>query len=240
MKYFTRIHTYSRYIPVVTLSMISLLFLCFHFQTQLGATGNAAKTASFFSISGETARNGHILRLITANLFHVNPGHFQSNIFGLLFFSSCLEMVMGKPRTAIIILLSALGGTIGSLLFHIVDWMVGSSTILFGVFGGLGILIIKYRKELNRYFIPLVISWCISLIPMCTLGYLSLARVDQGAHVGGFFAGILTTWIMVYPYSMREINKPSSLRVRLFLVLLLAVFVLSIMKEIVPLFRLLA
>lgn len=239
MRIFARINPLSKYIPVVTLSMISLIMLCYFFQSKVGATGNQfVKLASLFSVSRESVQNGHLARLFTANFFHLNTGHLLSNIFGLLFFSSILEILLGKPRVSIVILLSALGGTMGSLLFHMVDWMVGSSTILFGVFGGLGVLILKYRRELHRYFIPAMISWCVSIIPLTTLGYLSMEIVDQGAHIGGFVAGILTTWIIVYPYSITELNKPLSLKGKVFFVVLLAAFGLSLIREVVPLLSL--
>lgn len=221
--------------------MIALLFLCFLFQFRVGATDkNFAALASLFSISREFARNGHLTRLISANFFHLNLGHLLSNIFGLVFFSSLLEILLGKPRVTIVILLSAFGGTIGSLSFHMVDWMVGSSTILFGVVGGLGVLILKYRKELHRHFITALISWCICLIPLTTLGYLSMEKVDQGAHIGGFVAGIISTLIIVHPFSISEPNKPLSLIGKVFLVVLLGVFVLSLITEVVPLLSLLA
>jgi len=221
--------------------MISLIILCFLFQSKVEATdNNFAALASFFSVSRESVQNGLLARLITANFFHLNLGHLLSNIFGLLFFSSLLEILLGKPRVTMVILLSALGGTIGSLLFHMVDWMVGSSTFLFGVFGGLGVLILKYRRELHRHFSTAMTSWCISLIPLTTLGYLSMEKVDQGAHVGGLVAGILSTLIIVYPYSITELNKPLSLKGKVFLVVLLAVFGLSLIKEVVPLLPLLA
>jgi membrane associated rhomboid family serine protease len=164
----------------------------------------------------------------------------MSNIVGFLFFSSLLEIILGRSRIIIVMLLSAIGGTIGSLLFHMVDWMVGSSTILFGVFGGLGVLVVKYKRELHKLFIAAVISWCINFILLSTLGYLSLSIVDQGAHVGGFVAGTLTTWILVYSYSTTEINKTPGFRVRVLLMVLLAVFGLSVFKEVVPLLPLLA
>jgi rhomboid protease GluP len=206
----------------------------------VGATDkNFTALATFFGVSRESVHNGHLARLITANFFHLNLGHLLSNVFGLLFFSSLLEIVLGKSRVIIIILLSALGGTIGSIMFHMVDWMVGSSTFLFGVFGGLGVLILKYRRELQRYFITAVISWCISIIPLTTLGYLSLDKVDQGAHVGGLVAGILSTLIIVHPYPITELHKPLSLKGKVFLVVLLAVSGLSLIKEIVPLLPLL-
>ena len=112
-----------------------------------------------------------------------------------------------------------------------VDWMVGSSTILFGVFGRLGVLIFKYKRELGRHFSTALISWCISLIPLAALGYLSMQGVDQGAHLGGFVAGILSTWMIVQPYSFAELNKPLSLKGKVFLVALLALLVLSLVKK---------
>ncbi len=241
MRNFARISTLNRYFPVITLSMISLLILCFLFQSRLEATDrNFAALASFFSVSRESAQNSHIARLITANFFHLNPGHLFSNIFGLLIYSSLLEILLGRPRVIIVILLSALGGTVGSILIHMVDWMVGSSTILFGVFGGLGVLIFRYRRELHRHFITALISWCICLIPLITLGYLSMEKVDQGAHVGGFVAGILATLILVYLHSITELNKPLGVKGKVLLVVLLAVFGLSLIKEVVPLLPLIS
>ena len=243
MRNFTRINIWSRYVPVVTLSLIFLIILCFCFQSKVEATdSNFAALASLFSVSRESVQNGHLGRLITANFFHLNLGHLLSNISGLLFFSSLLEILLGKPRVTIIILLCALGGTIGSLSFHMVNWMVGSSTILFGVFGGLGVLILKCRGALHRHFITALITWCIFLIPLTTLGYLSMEKVDQGAHAGGLIAGILSTWMIVYrypyPYSIMELNEPLSRKGIVFLVVLLAVFGLSLITEVVPLLRL--
>jgi rhomboid protease GluP len=224
--------------------MISLLILCFFVQFKVGAADSRpdslAKVALLFSISSKTLRSGHSPRLLTANLFHVNPGHLLSNVVGLLFLSSLLEIILGKSRVTIVILLSALGGTIGSLLFHMVDWMVGSSTVLFGVLGGLGVLILKYRRELHRHFISAVIGWCITLIFSSTLGYISLEKVDQGAHVGGLAAGILSTLLMIYPYSLMDLNRPLSWKGKVFLVVLFTVFGLSFIKEVVLLFPLLA
>lgn len=235
MSYFPRANHSSRYIPMVTLAVIFLLILGFLIQTEVGAVDHATVLKLRFSINSEIARNGHLLRLFTANFFHVNSGHLLTNIVGLLFFSSFLEIFLGKTRITIIILLSALGGTVGSLLFHMVDWMVGASTIVFGVFGGLGVLLLRYRKEFHRYFATAAISWCVSLIPMVALGYLSLERVDQGAHLGGFLVGALSTWVMVKGYPLAEINQPPGVKIRILLLVLLALFGLSLVREVFPL-----
>lgn len=231
---------WSRYFPVATLLMTLLLILCFVFQSWVGATDNIERLGSLFGVSSTSVQNGHIQRLITANFFHVNRGHLLSNLAGLLCFSSLLEIYLGRSRAAIVILLSAIGGTVGSLLFHVVDWMVGSSTILFGVFGGLGVLILKYRKELRQLFFTAGISWCITLVFMATLGYLSLEHVDQGAHVGGFIVGVLSTWLMASPYPATGENKPLSSEGRVLLIALLVIFGVSLLLEVVPLLPLLA
>jgi hypothetical protein len=75
---------------------------------------------------------------------------------------------------------------------------------------------------------------------MSTLGYISLTHVDQGAHLGGLVAGILSTLLIVYPYSLTETNRPLNGKVKVFLIVLLAVSGLSFIKEIVPLLPLLA
>lgn len=233
MKKFVRIQTIFRFIPIVNLSLISLLILCFLLEIRVGAADNFDKLPSLFGISYKTILDGHILRLFTANLFHVNLGHLISNLAGLIFFASILEIIIGRSRFVIVVLLSALGGTIGSMMFNLVEWMVGASTILFGTFGGLGALLLKYRKEMNRFYIPTLIGWCVCLLLLTTLGYLSLDVVDQGAHIGGIAAGIITTWIIVKSDSIKEI-KPLRLRTLIFMVALLIAFGLSVGKEVIP------
>jgi rhomboid protease GluP len=226
--------SFVRFIPIVNLSLILLLVLCFILETKTGAPDNFDKLSSLFGISNQTIKDGHILRLFTANLFHVNSGHLFSNITGLIFFSSLLEIIIGRSRFAIVVLLSSLGGTTGSLIFNMVEWMVGSSTILFGTFGGLGALLIKYRKETSRFFIPAMISWFVCLVLLSTLGYLSLDVVDQGAHTGGIITGFITTW-MIFQSDSLTVIEPVKLKTRIFLAVLLIVFGLSVFKEVIPL-----
>lgn len=223
------------YIPVVNISLITILILCFILENKLGAAGDFNRLESYFGVSTGALANGHFLRLFTANLFHVNAGHLMSNISGLIFFSSLLEITVGRSRFLMIVLLSSLGGTLGSLLFQMVQWMVGSSTILFGTFGGLGVLLVKYRKEAAARFVPAIITWIVCLVLLATLGYLSLDVVDQGAHIGGITAGIVTTWVLVAPGSVKEIKKPLSNGAWILQVLLLIVFALAVFIEIVPL-----
>lgn len=229
--------------PAVTLLMIVLLVLGFFLQIRVGATASHTfgfdRLSSLFAISDRAIQTGHIARLITASLFHVNVGHLLSNAAGLLVFAGILEMLLGRSRVAIVIILSAAGGAAGSWLFHMVDWMVGSSTILFGVYGGLGVVILTYRRELGRRLVPAAIGWCVTVVLSSTLGYVSLEHVDHGAHIGGFAAGALATFWMVRGRSPAELTGPHGPKGTAVLLALIAALLIGLVTEVAPLVPLL-
>lgn len=136
---------------------------------------------SSFGISRSIALNGHFLRFATAAFFHVNFGHFISNFIGLIIFLTILEYAAGPYRALIIVLISALGGTVGSIVYEWVNVMVGASTILFGVFGAIGMLILRYQHELGKYSMLITIIWLIDVITSAMAGYMEfLTFLDGG------------------------------------------------------------
>ena len=192
--------------PFVTMALIAFLAFCFSLEIFDGNLLTSGIIISRYGISRSNVFGNQLYRLITASLFHMNAGHLLSNVIGLLFFLSIYEILLGKSRAILIILFSALGGALGSILINMVSGMVGSSTIVFGVFGGLGILLIKYGKGLGRYVIIGYIVWFVDFIILCFAGYLSLKVVDQGAHLGGFIFGMIGTILMTYKCSYAEIR----------------------------------
>ena len=179
--------------PFITITLIAILALCFNLEISDGTLLSSGTIISKYGISRSNVFGNQFYRLITANLFHMNAGHLLSNVIGLLFFLSIYEMLLGKSRAILIILFSALGGALGSILINMVFGMVGSSTIVFGVCGGLGVVLIKYGKGLGRYLVIGYIIWFVDFVILCFAGYLSLRVVDQGAHVGGFIFGMIGT-----------------------------------------------
>ena len=192
--------------PVVTLVFIIILLFCFNLEIINGKILLPGTIISRFGITRSNAFSNQFYRLITANIFHMNVGHLLSNIIGLIFFLSIYEILLGKSRAILIIIISAFGGTLGSISINMVIGMVGASTIVFGVFGGLGVLLIKYENDLGRYKLIGYIVWSIDLIVICFSGYLSLKVVDQGAHAGGFIFGIIGTHFMTYKCSYSELR----------------------------------
>jgi len=115
------------------------------------------------------------------------------------------EIVAGKARALIVIVVSGVGGELLSVVLQIVPWTVGASSILFGVYGALGALLLLYRRNLHRWFWILAPIWIFNLAFSSLAGYISLQRVDHGAHIGGFFSGIIVAVLSAGRRESREV-----------------------------------
>lgn len=197
-------------IPFLSIGLILCLAFCFYVEYLVGALTNSALLISSFSVSRSVVMNGHFMRLATACLFHVNTGHLISNVVGLIIFVSILEFTAGRYRTLLVVLLSGIGGELGSIILQIVPWNVGASSILFGVYGAIGVLLLFHRRGLKSIFWVLALLWIIYLAFMSVAGYISLKTVDHGAHVGGLLAGVLTAASIMHRDSGTGLRSPST------------------------------
>lgn len=216
-------------IPFLSISIILFLAFCFYVEYLIEAPNNYKLIASSFGVSRSVVMNGHFMRLATASLFHVNAGHLISNVIGLIFFVSILELTVGRYRTLLIVLLSGIGGELGSIILQIVPWTIGASSILFGVYGAVGVLLLFHRRVL-KYFWVLVLLWIINLVFMNVIGYISLRIVDHGAHVGGFLAGVLTAASIMQRDSGTGLRSPNT-TIKVVTVVLCVVFIIAFATE---------
>ena len=219
-------------IPFLTIFIIFYLIGCFYIEYAVGAINNFTLLISYFGLSRSSIIEGHFLRLVTSGFFHVNIGHLISNIIGLLIFMGILEVIVGKYYTMLVIFASALGGALGSIIIEMVQFTVGSSTILFGVYGALGVLLLRYRLNLNRYFYVLAALWIFELVVISVSGYISLKVVDQGAHIGGFIAGVLTMLCVTRDHTIYDLRGPVSLTIKIVLIAMSALFIIGFIKEV--------
>jgi membrane associated rhomboid family serine protease len=109
------------------------------------------------------------------------------NMLGLLIFGSELERQLGRSRYLALYLLSVLGGAAAIQLFGNPQVPVaGASTAIYGLMGGLGVLMLVRRQELRGLLTLLAINVFISFLPgVSLLGHLG------GLVAGAFAAGIL-------------------------------------------------
>ena len=131
---------------------------------------------------------GEWWRIGTAAFLHIGPVHLVMNMLALLIFGSELERQLGRWRFLGLYLLSALGGAVAIQLLGRPDVPVaGASTAIYGLLGGLGVLMLARRQDLRGLLTLLVINVLISFLP----------GVSLLGHLGGLVAGAATAGLLL-------------------------------------------
>jgi membrane associated rhomboid family serine protease len=127
-------------------------------------------------------------RIFTAAFLHIGPVHLLVNMLALLIFGSELERDLGRWRFLALYLLSALGGAVAIQLFGDPRVPVaGASTAIYGLLGGLGVLMVARRQDLRDLITLLAINVFISFLP----------GVSLLGHLGGLVAGAATAGLLL-------------------------------------------
>jgi membrane associated rhomboid family serine protease len=131
---------------------------------------------------------GEWWRVFTAAFLHIGAVHLVLNMLALLVFGSELERQLGRWRFLTLYLLSALGGATAIQLLGAPGGAVaGASTAIYGLLGGLGVLMLVRRQDVRGLLTLLAINVFISFLP----------GVSLLGHLGGLVAGALTAGVLV-------------------------------------------
>jgi membrane associated rhomboid family serine protease len=131
---------------------------------------------------------GEWWRVLSAAFLHFGPIHLALNMLALLVFGSELERQLGRWRFLGLYVVSILGGAVAIQLFSPLNSIAaGASTAIYGLFGGLGVLMIATKQDLRGLLTLLAINIVISLLP----------GVSLVGHLGGLVAGALVTALMI-------------------------------------------
>lgn len=139
---------------------------------------------------------GEYYRMFTSIFLHFGMEHLASNMLSLLVFGFNLEPVLGSVKTALIFVISGLGGNALSLITEITETnpavSAGASGAIFGLTGALLSLTLIYRGRIGDVTPRgMLIMVALSLYT----GYTS-EGIDNMAHIGGLITGILLTLIL--------------------------------------------
>ncbi len=138
--------------------------------------------------------NGNYYLLITSAFAHASLIHLIVNMYSLYIIGEQVENYFGKIRFLAIYLLSALSGSLLSILFN-TGFSVGASGAIFGLLGSLLYFGYHYRlylsSVLKNQIIPIII---LNLI----IGFMT-PGIDNACHIGGLLGGYLSTMIVGVP-----------------------------------------
>src|SRR5215472_11131092 len=128
-------------------------------------------------------RRGQLWRLVTSVLPHLDILHLAFNLYWLWVLGTTIERVYGHLRTALLILLFAIGSS--SFDFAFAQGGVGLSGVGYGLFGLLYVLSQhdeRFKESLDRRTVNLFIGWLF----ICTLATVThVFKVANVAHAAG-------------------------------------------------------
>ncbi|HLX84155.1 MAG TPA: rhomboid family intramembrane serine protease [Terriglobales bacterium] len=147
----------------------------------------------------ETAliRRGELLRLVTSIFPHLGILHLVFNIYWLWIFGVRVEETLGHLRTAVLILLFAIGS--GAWEFALASGGVGLSGVVYGLFGLIWMLSRydeRFKDAIDARTVQLFVGWFL----FCVVAtYTKIMLVGNIAHGAGAVLGILTGLAIAKP-----------------------------------------
>ena len=201
--------SYQRRMPIVTLALITLNTIAFILLDQfVGRSQDVANLIRFGAYSYPLiVENGEYWRLITNTFLHIGSFHFLLNMGILFILGNLLEGLYGRSRFIILYLISAIGGSLASLIFVRVAIGAGASGAIFGLMGVVVALGLRHQDRLplrrGRVF-------GMRLLPFIALdvvlGFI-IPHINIAAHIGGLGVGFATGLILspaIYADGERE------------------------------------
>lgn len=146
-------------------------------------------------------RRGQLWRLVTDIFPHAGILHLVFNIYWLWVFGTLIEQVYGHIRTALLIVLLAVGS--GAMEFAFALGGVGLSGVGYGLFGFLWVLSSRddrFHDAVDKKTVALFVGWFVFCIITTVLRIFPVANI---AHAAGAVLGSMTGLAITGPRPRR-------------------------------------
>ncbi|MFO7537827.1 MAG: rhomboid family intramembrane serine protease, partial [Chloroflexota bacterium] len=149
---------------------------------------------------------GDYWRLMTAIWIHSGLLHLGLNCYGLYIMGTETERFFGRARTLIIYLLAGVASVIAS---YMADGRlaVGASGAIFGLVGALAIFFLRNRRLFGAMGRRVLGNLALIVLLNLIFG-LTVAGIDNWAHMGGLAAGLLLAWALAPQYEVVLPGRP--------------------------------
>ena len=194
--------------PYLTVGLATLLALIFIFEQTGGLPVGPGMDLHHFSLvaAGGMSRDlvferGEWWRIFTAPLLHANLSHIVGNVLVMLFAAITLERLMGRAWLAATFVVSAIGGSIGSLLMN------PSATVTVGASGAImGLLAMVLASSLHfaSHANAARLRWIAFRLMIPSLIPFAGSNTDYNGHLGGAVAGGLMGFALLIAWPEEE------------------------------------
>jgi rhomboid protease GluP len=167
---------------------------------------------------------GEFWRLLTGAALHLNFLHIYFNGQALYGFGSTIEYLSNRAHLAIVFVLSAIGGSVLSLLaVPEVNPVVGASGGIMGLIGYLAIYGTRRRSQLPPSFLK---SMLVNIGFVAAFGLVAYQIVDNFGHLGGLLVGVIYGFLQV-PRNLETNPRRASAITEFFGMIAMGVFVFT-------------
>jgi membrane associated rhomboid family serine protease len=159
---------------------------------QAGSLGQNSAAPLFreWALRPTDVTNGAWWQLLTAGFLHIGPVHLLFNMIALWIIGRDLEQALGSLRFLGVYLGSLLGGSLAVLLLeNPVSRTAGASGAVFGLMGGLAVVLIKMRLSPRPALMIILLNVAISF---------AIPNISILGHLGGLAFGAAITAAMLY------------------------------------------
>ena len=164
-------------------------------------------------------RDGEWWRLVTAGFLHIGPIHLLFNMLALWVLGRDLETVLGRGRFLALYVISLLGGAAAVMLFYGPSASVaGASGAVFGLMGGLAVVLRRLRVPVGQVIGLIVVNVVISVI---------IPGISLIGHLGGLVVGAAATAALVYAPPNRNQGRVQVVLLGVLTLLVLAVIAVT-------------
>jgi membrane associated rhomboid family serine protease len=164
------------------------------------ASLNNNATAQLFQQWGlwpTAVAGGELWRLFTSGFLHFGPIHLAFNMIALWVIGRDLEQVLGRTRFLAVYLVSLLGGSLAVFLFdHSAAMTAGASGAVFGLMGGLAVVLLRLRRSPGPALTIILLNVVISFV---------VPGISILGHLGGLVFGTAATAGIVYAPADRRL-----------------------------------
>ncbi|MBO5120839.1 MAG: rhomboid family intramembrane serine protease [Bacilli bacterium] len=172
--------------PMITYILIAFNVIMYIAPALFGELNNIILD---FCVHGPSIRYGQYYRLLTGTFLHSGIVHLAVNCYSLYVLGSQLESFLGKAKYIVIYFVSALFGSLFSIIFNGDVASVGASGAIFGLMGALLYFGYHYRVYLGN----VIKSQILPLLVINLISGFLISGVDNAAHIGGLIGGALIT-----------------------------------------------
>jgi membrane associated rhomboid family serine protease len=132
---------------------------------------------------------GEWWRVITGGFLHIGPIHLVFNMLALWVLGRDMETVLGRGRFLAVYLISLLGGSAAVMVFDPNQAVAGASGAVFGLMGGLAVVLRRLRVPASQVIGLIVVNVVISVV---------IPGISLIGHLGGLAVGAAATAALVY------------------------------------------